>query len=424
MFRGITTSPILKDDGTIQAASGYDPGSGLWCHNIPEIDIPETPTQDEAIQALAFIRSTFRTFPFADGKRMKDPELGVDVIADKYARVDESSFLVGLMTAVCRQSLELAPGFLCNAPSGSGAGTGKGLLVKSMCIAGSGAKPAAFTSGHDSEEFDKRLTAAFIEARPAVFLDNFNAKELKSDILASVLTENPAMVRVMGQTKNVPLHTRTFVAITGNGVVISEDMVRRLILCNLNANMPDPEQRKFAPGFLQRIYDTRRVILKSCLTIRRWGRQNKMPDCGVAMGSYEQWCQWCRDPLLGLGCNDPFVRVDEIKAADPMRRQLSDVFETWWEKHGDVSLKAKELSADVLELIDQKSSRGFDGKLNYNQNWVSGWLQRHNGKSHGEYQLLLLWAIPGRGTVPPGRRLLPSALILALARPWFQPMCK
>ena len=30
----------------------------------------------------------------------------------------------------------------------------------------------------------------------------------------------------------------TFVAITGNGVQIAEDMVRRLVLCNLNANRP------------------------------------------------------------------------------------------------------------------------------------------------------------------------------------------
>jgi hypothetical protein len=62
-----------------------------------------------------------------------------------------------------------------------------------------------------------------------VFLDNFNAKELSSDILASAPTENPAMVRVMGKTKNVSLNARTFIGITGNGVEIAEDMARRII---------------------------------------------------------------------------------------------------------------------------------------------------------------------------------------------------
>ena len=157
------------------------------------------------------------------------------------------------MTAVCRQSLDLAPGFLCDAPALSGAGTGKGLLVKSACIIASGVRPAAITSGHDADEFNKRLTSALVEARPAVFLDNFNSKELRSDILASALTENPAIVRVLGQTKNVPLHTRTFIGITGNSVQVAEDMARRLLNSRIDAKMENPEQRKFEPGFLDRV---------------------------------------------------------------------------------------------------------------------------------------------------------------------------
>src|SRR5262249_29372683 len=139
MLRGIPTAPILSDDGRIRAANGYDAASGLWCHNVPAVTVPDRPSQDDATRALALIRSTFRTFPFADGQRVMDAKLGVEVMC-REPGLDESSFLVGLMTAVCRQSLELAPGFLCNAPSGSGAGTGKGLLVKAMCVVSSGAK--------------------------------------------------------------------------------------------------------------------------------------------------------------------------------------------------------------------------------------------------------------------------------------------
>ena len=86
----------------------------------------------------------------------------------KPAELDESTFIAAMLTGVCRQSLELAPGFLCDAPSISGAGTGKGQLVKAICVIASGVRPAAFTSGHDAGEFDKRLTAALIEAHPAV----------------------------------------------------------------------------------------------------------------------------------------------------------------------------------------------------------------------------------------------------------------
>lgn len=211
-FNGITTAPLLSNDGSIRVAQGYDPASGMWCHNIPVVDVPHTPSQEQAEAALRYIRQRFRTFPFADSARVRDDDLGVDVVnLEEPAGLDESSFVVMLLTAVCRQSLELAPGCLCNAPSFSGAGTGKGLLIKAMCIIASGARPSAFTGGHDDNELDKRLTASLVEARPAIFLDNYNAKQLASDILASALTENPAMVRIMGKTVNVPLNVRTFI---------------------------------------------------------------------------------------------------------------------------------------------------------------------------------------------------------------------
>src|SRR5262249_37071914 len=228
---------------------------------------------------------------------------------DPTRRLDESSFLAALLTAVCRQSLELAAGFLCDAPNFSGSGTGKGLLVKAACMIAAGVKPSAFTGGHDAEELDKRLTAALTEAHPAVFLDNFNSKNLTSDILASALTENPAMVSTMGQTKNVPLNARAFIGITGNSVQIAEDMARRLLNTHLDARMENPEQRPFAPGFLDRVFTERANLLAAALTIWRWGRQQKNLAAGKPLGSYERWAQWCRDPLLTLGMPDPVNRI-------------------------------------------------------------------------------------------------------------------
>lgn len=209
-FHGITTAPILKHDGDIRFVNGHDAETGLWCHDIPDLKIPEKPTEPDARAALLRLRKFFRTFPFGDSARVLDNGLYVTDLSQPPG-LDESVFLVALMTACCRQSIGLAPAFICDAPSLSGAGTGKGLLVKAICMIASGVKPSAFTSGHSAEEFDKRLTSALVEAHPAVFLDNFNAKELRSDILASALTEYPAKVRLMGHTKMVPLHTRTFV---------------------------------------------------------------------------------------------------------------------------------------------------------------------------------------------------------------------
>src|SRR5262249_8853986 len=158
-FAGIATTPILSGDGGIRSMDGYDPATGLWCHNIPALNIPEQPSGREAMDALLRIRNAFRTFPFADAVRVPAPELGAGVevvIPDNPIGLAESAFLVALLTAACRPSLETAPGFLCDAPTYSGAGTGKGKLVRAICIIASGAPPHAFTSGHDASEFDKR----------------------------------------------------------------------------------------------------------------------------------------------------------------------------------------------------------------------------------------------------------------------------
>jgi putative DNA primase/helicase len=382
-FRGITTAPILSDNGAIRSASGYDARTGLWCHNIPDVAIPAKPTKSDAERALRKLRGFFRTFPFADAARLYDPDLGVEIVdPTKPTGLDESSFLAALLTAVCRQSLELAPGFLCDAPIFSGAGTGKGLLVKAVCVIASGTKPTAFTSGHDTEEFDKRLTSALIEARPAAFLDNFNSKSLTSDTLDSALTESPSMVRPMGQTKSVPLHTRTFIGITGNAVEIAEDMARRLLNVHLDARMENPEQRPFPPGFLDRVFAERANLLAAALTIWRWGRQTR-PKPGKPLGSYEVWAQWCRDPLLALDMRDPVGRLAEIKATDPKRRALVAVFDQWWSSHGDLLVKGQDLNHEVVSLIPGAITP--DGVVSRQK--VAGFLATHDNTRVGGYVL-------------------------------------
>jgi hypothetical protein len=77
---GITSSPLLSDDGSIRASVGYDRDAGLYCCNIPELSLPNRPTKQQAGDALATLRLAFRTFPFADATRSFDSALGVDMV--------------------------------------------------------------------------------------------------------------------------------------------------------------------------------------------------------------------------------------------------------------------------------------------------------------------------------------------------------
>jgi putative DNA primase/helicase len=351
---GVSTAPLLSADGSVRVADGYDRATGLWCCGVPRLRLPVRPSRTDAEAALAQLRNTFRTFPFADAPRCWDASLIVETIdvARPPAR-DESAFLIALLTAVCRASLWLAPGLLLTAPAVSGAGTGKGLLVRAICTVAFGIRPRAFTTGSERQELDKRLAAELIEAQPALFLDNANGIALRSDTLASVLTERPARVRLLGQTRMVPLNSAAFIAITGNGLTVTEDLARRFIPCQIDARCEDPELREFGSGFLDQIERQRAELLVACLTIWRWGRQNApLLSRGKALGSFETWTEWCRDPLLNLGCRDPVERIQVLKANDPRRQRIAELFQVWWEHHEASPVKANELAEPVKAVAD------------------------------------------------------------------------
>jgi hypothetical protein len=95
--------------------------------------------------------------------------------------------------------------------------------------------------------------------------------------------------------------------------------MRRFLNSGLDAGMEDAEQRKFPPGFLEEMERRRVELLSAVLTIWRWGRQNAASlTHGKPLGGFEQWAEWCRDPLLTLGLPDPVERISQMKARDPI----------------------------------------------------------------------------------------------------------
>jgi hypothetical protein len=277
---------------------------------------------------------------------------GLSVVdTSKPAMLAESGFLCALLTAVCRPSLHLAPGLCITAPEVTGSGAGKGLLVRAICAIAYGISPSPFTAGHNRDELDKRLVSELIEAGPVTFLDNVNGTVLRSDTLACVLTERPARVRPMGTSQTVPLNCASLIALTGNGLSVSEDLARRFLAIELAPQCEDAETRPFEGGFLKSIFDRRAALLAAVLTIWRWGRQTEL-KAGLVLASYEDWGRWCRDPVLALGCADPVERVRQAKQADPKRRMLGELFACWHQHHQTGPVTVAKLAAPVVEILD------------------------------------------------------------------------
>jgi hypothetical protein len=353
VLNGIASAPLLREDGSIDCRPGYDVTSGMWLENVSDLTglLPARPSRSDAETALLLIRRTFRTFCFADAQTRSEANISVVDTREVPGR-DESAFLTGLLTAVCRPSLHLAPGLLLRAAPMSGAGAGKGLLARCICLIAFGREPHAVTGGATAEEMEKRIAAELIEGSPALFLDNMNNMALKSDLLASVLTERPTRVRLLGQSQMVPLNASAFVMLTGNGLTVSEDLARRFVAIELDPRMEDPEARPFTGDIRQEVAQRRTELLVALLTIWRWGRLEEGILGGRTLGSFEQWCRWVRDPLLALGCQDPVERISEAKQRDSRRQALSALFAIWWERHRDQPVAVSDLHEDVRHAAD------------------------------------------------------------------------
>jgi hypothetical protein len=58
---GITTAPLLGEDGSIRAAEGFDRETRLICANVPVLGVADRPTESQAGAALRTLRATFQT---------------------------------------------------------------------------------------------------------------------------------------------------------------------------------------------------------------------------------------------------------------------------------------------------------------------------------------------------------------------------
>ena len=355
VLNGIASAPLLQDDGTISLAGGYDQSSGMWIENLPDVAgrIPERPTKEHALKALRLVRNTFKTFCFADAETLDGADGGVAVVdIERPPGKDETAFLNAILTAVCRPSLHLAPGVLLRAAPMSGAGAGKGLLARCMSIIAFGREPHAVTGGGTADELEKRIASELMEGSPVLFLDNLNNRGFKSELLASAITERPARIRVLGRSLMVPLNACALVILTGNGLTVSEDLARRFLEVDFDPRTESPEARPFKNDIRAEVTKRRAELLAALLIIWRWGRLATDIKPGKALGSFEEWTRWVRDPLLALGCKDPVERISEAKERDGRRQMIGDLYLVWWDKHQDKPVAASALCDEAKQAAD------------------------------------------------------------------------
>ncbi|QGY03581.1 hypothetical protein MMSR116_18065 [Methylobacterium mesophilicum SR1.6/6] len=308
---GIITTPTLRPDGSLLTATGYDPATRLYLAHDPGFAMPdlvERPDRDEAVAALAFIEALLVGFPFV-------------------GPVDRAVAMSGILTALVRGVLPTAPLHAIRAHS---PGTGKSFLVDLAAVIATGRRCPVIAAGKTEEETEKRLGALLRDAVPVVSIDNVNG-ELGGDMLCQ-LTERPLVrVRILGKSEAPELECRSTTFATGNNLVLTGDMTRRAVICSLDAMLDRPELRDFSFNPIDRVMADRGAYVAAALTVIRAYQVAGSPTVCGSLGSYEDWSDMVRSPLVWLGHADPVTSMETAREEDPELSAIRELFEHWRE---------------------------------------------------------------------------------------------
>jgi len=124
-------------------------------------------------------------------------------------------------------------------------------------------------------------------------------------------------------------------------------MVRRGLVCNLEALDERPELRVFQRDTLEFAADNRGVYVAAALTIVRAYLVAGSPSVCGPFGSYAAWSTMVRSPLVWLDEPDPIISMEGIRDEDAVLSSMREFFGLWLEYGLD--LDTPYLTATIIE---------------------------------------------------------------------------
>jgi len=317
VLRGIVECPTLRADGTVLAQEGYDAASGLILDTGGATfdAVPDAPTQEDAVAALAKLKWIIEGFPFVEDDDGRSPSRSVALSA--------------MLTAVCRRSLRTAPMHGFTAPT---MGTGKSLLTDAVALLAMG-RPATVlnqSGDGDGEEERKRLMSVLMQSDPVVVIDNVD-RPMGGARMCSILTQETWQDRMLGGNDQGHVSTRTLWLVNGNNLEFREDMSRRAILCTMDAGVERPAERKFDVDLKKEVPRRRHELVPAALTVLRAFIVAGRPGLEklTPFGGFEDWSNLVRGALVWAGEPDPHETQADVAAVDSVREELSSLIEAW-----------------------------------------------------------------------------------------------
>ncbi|XTZ17068.1 hypothetical protein ACQSSU_06725 [Micromonospora echinospora] len=329
-LRGVIHTPIVRPDGSLLEAPGYDPATGLL--HLPESGlavprVPETPTDSDVRDAVKLLLEMIDGFPFVN---------------EHY----RANYLGMLLTPLLRSLTP--PPYKLHAIEAHQPGSGKTLLANLARHIHGGVFRAELPE--DDAELRKQITAILsITTGPVVVLDNVSGA-LKSSTLAGLLTTDLWDDRPLGSTAWTRSTNDRIWTVTGNNISIGGDLPRRTIRTVIDPGQPNPELRTgFAIENLEIwVKERRGELLHALLTlVRAWVAAGKPLPAERASDSYARWVRTVEGILTTAGIDGQFdhksTQVEVGTDDDEWAVFLEAVYKAYREREWT----AKELLGDL-----------------------------------------------------------------------------
>ena len=305
---GVISTPTMRPDGSLLMEQGYDDVTGLLLVEPPPMPvIPDQPTKENALASLSLLEGLLVGFPFVDD-------------------VAKSVALSAMISPVVRGAFPVLPMHASRAPT---AGSGKSFLFDTVAAIAIGQLMPVMSTGANTEEMEKRLGAAMLAGQPLISIDNISS-ELGGDALCQIIERPVVEIRILGRSERVRIEARgTSTFATGNNFVVVGDLCRRVLTVNLDTEVERPELRQFKFDPVERVLANRGVYIAAALTICRAYIVAGRPGMAPKLASFEGYSDTVRSALIWLGKADPVQSMENARAEDPERAELSDMLEAW-----------------------------------------------------------------------------------------------
>lgn len=360
ILKGVIKHPILSEDGSI-LNPGYGSSTSLYCHYKKE-DFPQIlsqPTKEDAIKAYDELLGLIKSFD----------------LKEQYDRVAVITFM---LAATCRAYLKTSPFALITAPV---AGAGKGLLGRVITAFCTPQDPAAATLGSNVDECKKEIISRLLTGTQVLFFDEVALDEIDSVDLRTLATSETFGGRLLGQSRALNLPTRVLVVITANNAVPSADSARRILEIRLDPECENPSLRQFSFNPLAEIKANRSKYIAAVLTIQRaYILANPPRPDAPATGSFGDWDQWCRWPIMWLTNIDPAARMHQSIQTDPKKGIVLRIYRGWYESYGNEPKRANEISHGASPELHDALQEHFYQRGDFSVNTFGRWLGKHKDR--------------------------------------------